>query len=360
MIPAILYSLALLDTLFIQSTSSALAGVWFPLFLAGSFILVYNRENRFSKKHRWLFAWTVAIVIGTFFITPIKGGSLYIWAILALPAVALTVEDPKYILRGFTVVLGLYAVDLIILECVNGGRVSWPLLDPNNSAAIMNTAFIPCVWQCMKERKSFTETSRLWPFAALLFGAALLFTGSLSGLAAAAICCFFLAWYRFGHAIFFITVFSLLLAGSAAFIYDPAVIADSASRLAGRYTTWQAAYQLLWYHPFRGVGIGQYYHYWVQISPHTYGSNIFAHNDLMQFAIELGFPVTFVFIGLLVNTFRRATKETAPAIAVMGSVLLQSMTEFQFYLPAVGILFGAALAYHISKLDIAIKNTYPN
>jgi hypothetical protein len=68
----------------------------------------------------------------------------------------------------------------------------------------------------------------------------------------------------------------------------------------------------------------------------------------MQLGIEMGWPLFSVFVVMLIAAASATTGKNIVSGAVMLAVIIQSMTEFQFYLPAVNLVFGLALAWHLS------------
>ncbi len=98
------------------------------------------------------------------------------WALLAMPTLALSMKR-KYLpgfIKGYGGVLTFYAVllvgELIVrvhninppvdfsLMTLTGAAsagllkaASWPMIDPNNAALVMNCALIPCFWKAINK-----------------------------------------------------------------------------------------------------------------------------------------------------------------------------------------------------------------
>ena len=73
---------------------------------------------------------------------------------------------------------------------------------------------------------------------------------------------------------------------------------------------------------------------------------MFAHNVVMQIAIEMGWWAALVFVAMWVSVLLKTCHTNIVAAGVLVAIMLQSMLEFQFYVPVVSLLAGLALAYH--------------
>jgi hypothetical protein len=72
----------------------------------------------------------------------------------------------------------------------------------------------------------------------------------------------------------------------------------------------------------------------------------YAHNDLLQFAVEMGVPAALAFCGMAWAAARATCRQNIVSGAVLAALFLQALTEFQFYVPAVSLLAGLALGWH--------------
>jgi hypothetical protein len=186
MLPAALYSIALLDSLLVQTLSSTFAGAWLFFHLWACTILLYNQPcPRRSFLWKACLAWALVLTLSAFIIHPVLKAAATMWILLALPSLALCLRKETLLpcVRGFGMVISLYASGLVLqmlthtqLDPAGGTRYGWPLLDPNNGAAIVNCALIPCLWLTLKDWR--------WSLPAALFAMALYATGSKAGFAA--------------------------------------------------------------------------------------------------------------------------------------------------------------------------------
>jgi O-antigen ligase len=98
--------------------------------------------------------------------------------------------------------------------------------------------------------------------------------------------------------------------------------------------------------PLSGLGLGAFSYYYSQIRTESVTAGVYLHNDTLQLMIEMGIPCIIVFLTLWISAFIVTTKSNIISLAVLLAVFLHSMMEFQFYLPAISMLTGVALAYH--------------
>lgn len=99
--------------------------------------------------------------------------------------------------------------------------------------------------------------------------------------------------------------------------------------------------------PLFGLGLGTFYHYYQVARTEFYTAGWHSHNDMLQIAIEMGFPALAVFMTVFGTALVRTNRANLLPGCILLGILLQSMTEFQFYIPAVSVLAGMALANHI-------------
>jgi O-antigen ligase len=208
---------------------------------------------------------------------------------------------------------------------------SWPLLDPNNAAAVINAGLIPSLYMAVRKTK--------WLVLVVVFGVALFLTVSKAGMIAAAIACIIIGYDAFGAYLMFpLSFIGLLFAGR--------FIPEITQSLNHRLEIWEVSLPLLKLFPFTGTGLGSFSFYYHQIkTPEAINVN-YAHNDLLQFAVEMGLPAAFIFYLLGVAVFVKTTRDNMVSGCVLLALFIQSMLEFQFYVVSVSILSGAALAYH--------------
>jgi O-antigen ligase len=351
-LPALLHSFALIIGLFVQTMSSPLAGAWLFFHISGCAVLLYTNEYDRQQSAVWYscLAWLTAIGASAFLFAPVVNGAAYMWVLIAMPSLALCLQKdnlPAY-LKCFGGVITAYAVGLVAQKLLHvhytnfdyNGRIAWPLLDPNNAACVVNIALVPCFYAMLTR-------DTCYGFLCTLFAAALYATGSKAGIGSTAACCTLIAFRHYGLRFALFCCLWAVVEAASIYICRPEWILMLADSLADRFPIWQASWQLLWVRPTLGLGLGSFSYYYAKVRTETYTVGAFAHNDLLQFAIELGIPAALTFCSLALAVLVKTCKENVVAACTMLAVLLQAMVEFQFYLPAVSIPMGLALAYHM-------------
>jgi O-antigen ligase len=176
----------------------------------------------------------------------------------------------------------------------------------------------------------------------------LLATASKAGASAAAVCCLILAGQRYAEKFHTSGLAFIGLVALAFFtpIYGPDMSSWLHHALRDRFPIWADSIRLLALHPFTGTGLGTFAVYYATVRTEYVSGGWFAHNDLLQLAIETGIPAAAAFCILWLTVLLTTCRRNFAAAVTMLAVLLQSMVEFQFYLPSVSLLMGVALAYH--------------
>lgn len=347
--PAFLHAVALGISLFIQTTSSPLAGAWLPLHLIACGMLLYKNTYPTQQSDLWRMAllWLVTIFAAAFIIKPVFNSAYFMWTFTALPlmVVCLREEDLRGYLKGFAIVLFIFVLGIDAQKLMGlgqDGRVAWPLLDPNNSAAVINLLFTPCVYLCIN--KKLLGRVLLLPVAFALYA-----TGSKTGIAAAAISSCLLLTYYYGPKVLLASLLASTAGLTSLFYYAPAFIADGCNMINDRLTIWWAGWQILMANQVRGVGIGNFDRYMVYEGTTIYLPPAFAHNDILQVAVEMGLPAATVFCGFIYMVFRTTTPRTLVSACTFLAIMIQASMEFQFYLPVITMGTGLLLAYHQLK-----------
>lgn len=346
-----LHTAALFTSLFVETTTSVFAGAWLMFHLMGCAVLIYN--NRYDGRKSWLWlaslAWLCAVPVSTFLIVPVFNGAYWMWVLTAMPMlfISLNKDDLRPYIKCFGAVLVLYAITLSLQKLLHvhlgsfnfDDRPAWPLADPNNAAAMMNLAFTPCLFMTL-----FKDLR--WSVPAMLFAFAIYATGSRTGLAAGALSAALLYTCRYGMStLLFIIAQSYIIIG-ACFFYRPEAIADAWASLCTRFTMWWAAVAIWHAHPFKGSGLGVFGRYYVQYGPTIYIPPAFVHNDILQFAVEMGTPVAAIFVLIVAATAASTWRGNIVTACTALAILLQASMEFQFYLPSVTLGMGLVLAWH--------------
>lgn len=156
----------------------------------------------------------------------------------------------------------------------------------------------------------------------------------------------------------------LLLLVLASFLLDRLFAAHGVmltpimSHTISRLVIWSAAWHLLQNSPWYGTGIYNFIlHYasYMPINDHSAGQ--YAHNDYLQFWIELGYPGLILIVGLIVAVFYTFVRwlntvgmkaqnriEGVGLFAGLMAVAIHSFVTYNFYVLPIILLFGLVLA----------------
>ena len=331
-----------------QTMESPLAAAWlFPLLLACVMSIYKNGAERSRGGMWWAgLAWLLALFFHTFFMRPVPGAASVLW-ILAAPSIIMLTIQPRHLMPtikwvGFVLVLyalGLVAQELLQVRYTSGleahsGR-SWPIIDPNNAAAILNFGLLATAAAALYRR--------WWLAPASLFGVTLLMTNSNAGIGAAIISFGFILLALAGKR--FIFFFSGLCSfGYIALHYAmPHDVARAISSMLDRLPIWEASLRLL---SWPGLGLGSFGFYYQQIRTEMNSAGFYAHNNLLQIAVEGGALLTIIVLAFGRQVFVTSSRRNIVPAAMLLMVTIQAMVEFQFYVPAIAMLTGLALAWH--------------
>jgi O-Antigen ligase len=124
----------------------------------------------------------------------------------------------------------------------------------------------------------------------------------------------------------------------------------------GRLALWRDVGRLIGSHPVTGVGLGCFEFAFTRFQTTELTLIIdHAHNDYLELAAELGIPAAAVFFGLIFAVLARSTRASlrSPsyrdraigfgAIAGASALLLHGVVDFNFYIPANGLVFTVLL-----------------
>lgn len=325
-----------------------------------------------SSAVKWFcIIWIMALAAHTFFICPVNGAAATMWVLAAAPllAVSLKPRDLSPCVLAAFLVLTIYACGVVFQELVgvryiagwaygitpdnpvwkeatsssyvawdtSTGR-SWPVLDPNNGALILNFGLLGSFYMALRNWK-------LWPLVGIFFYA-LLITHSNAGLLFGGVSCFILLCHRFrlsviDHALLFVVPSALI-----AFILYPQISHIFSQAIDSRLLIWEGASRLIT--PF-GLGLGSYSFYYPQVALEQDAGMWYAHNDLLQIFIEMGYLGLISATSVIAAVFYTTNRNNILSACMLLTALLQAMVEFQFYVPAVSILCGLALAHHLNN-----------
>lgn len=382
--PAIWGTLALFIALGVRFLGSQTALVWVFFHIIACGLMVRDTSEPRAPRAPFIMAWLITIL----FCALVSATGVNVLgltcALLAMPTLALCMKK-KYLggfIKGYGGVVAFYAALLIgefvvrvktynpaiildlhqLVGAAGEGLIkaaSWPMIDPNNAALVINCALIPCFWKATEgwnknlSRKSrgysiSLQKSGAWRYWALftLFSAALLCTYSKTGIAAAGLICAALAVYRSEERWRIGTIFVASLAVIVGAVSQIPATNGLWNSTHQRMEIWSAAAQMLTIRPIFGIGLGEFGNAYQTLRTEHDTAGVFAHNDIMQIAIEMGWWAAAVFAAMWSAVSLKTCRANVAAAGVIMAVLLQSMLEFQFYVPAVSLLAGLALAYH--------------
>jgi O-antigen ligase len=350
--PALLHTCAFAISLFVQSWASPLAGAWVFFHLAGCAVLLHSGDGRGRHGPLWYaaLAWLLAVGASAFLFAPVRGGAAFMWVLAAMPSLALCLrgDQLKPYFAGFLGVTALYAAGLVLQLAFDThttaffyeGRHSWPLIDPNNGAAVVILALLPGLWLALFHNPR-------WWLLLPLFATALWATGSKAGFVAGAVGALVLFTARYGRTVFLLAATAGAAGGASAFFFRPDGIVTFAHSFADRFPIWEASWPLVFIRPLLGLGLGSFPSYYEQVRTEQYTAGWHTHNDLLQFAVEMGIPAALVFSGLVMTALLSTRRANLASGVTLMAVLAMSMVEFQFYIPSVSLLAGLALAFHM-------------
>ncbi len=318
--------------------ATPLAGAWLFFSIAGCAASLRRGYPRQSLLSQFLGVWLILLGVSCFLLRPVSGGAATMWILAVAPMMALTMHprDIEKSLYGFGIVLIIFCLGLLIqwgwdVKYTNGwdGAKSWPMMDPNNAAAVIAAGAVFTFALSFQDKKFL--------FLLGLFLAGLAITLCKAGIMAVAIACLFIVSVQHGRKWLWVLSFGLL---SPLF---PSLWHKILYSLGSRKDIWAASLPLARENPLSGLGLGSFSHYYALVRTELDTMGSFAHNDVFQFAIEMGWPIA-LFFCLVVFTTLWTMRYIPSAAAYVLCLFLMSMVEFQFYVPAVSILFGLALA----------------
>jgi len=124
----------------------------------------------------------------------------------------------------------------------------------------------------------------------------------------------------------------------------------------GRLEVWADTLRLIGERPLAGIGLGAFEAAYTKVQTVDVGARVdFAHNDYLQVAAELGVPAALLFWAMIFALATRSVRacwlpagRTRQAIALgaagaLAALLLHSLTDFNLYIPANGLLFAVVL-----------------
>lgn len=353
-----LHTIALCIALCVQHMQSPFAGAWFIFHLMGCAVLLHSNRPSPPKSFLWwiTLAWLLTLFGSTFIWRPVAGGAATMWMLAAMPSLALCMKE-EYIytyLKAFGAILTFYACGLLTQMAFDmhydhydyGGilghtAMAWPLIDPNNAAAVLNIGLLISLQSALSYKR--------WTWLPLIFVAALVTTGSKAGLCAGGLGCalLFSAHFRCNAALIF---WGLALLALLTFSFAPETLFDPFyNSLINRLPVWDTSAQMLTISPVGGIGMGNFHVFYDALKTEKITGGFYAHNDVLQMAIEMGIPAALVFCTLMAAIFKAKIPMVSCVFLAVG---LQALVEFQFYVPAVSIPLGLVLAIGMYRSPI--------
>lgn len=370
-LPAFFSAAALAVALQVQSISSNFSNIWLYFLLIASVLMIYKSGGPKYHGHGeqaipyTLGAWLLLIGASCSILAPMPGSKNIAWALAAFPILALSIhrQDMKNHLKNFYIVILIYALGLILqmylqVKYTNFdyvGRYAWPLLNPNNAAAVINFALLPSLYLGLRKPK--------WLISVGILLIALYATHSRAGVMSFGVGSLILLWERFGCRVGIASlVIALVMCVSVGFAKPEAFNTDS---MKNRFDIWSTTTNMvldlddvqigpgaeLYGSSIFGYGLGSFPLLYQQFRTEKISSGYFAHNDLLQFWVEMDNYAVLIFLFLVIVTALSTHRGNIISGVVMLALLLQAMLEFQFYVPAISILMGLAMAYHLLNLQ---------
>ena len=335
MISALLLCVAFATSFFIQTTLSTISGAWFAFFIGCIFITMFQNKNVLYKDPFSILCilWLVYITAHVFLFRPVLGGAVH-YSTLCAPFVyyiAMMGANERTRLSHL-VICGSCIFTLSLIVCYQWvfdvpqyfeGRVSRPLLNPNNMAALMNVGLVTCFGLMFR--------NKFWAIPLLVFTAALCATGSKAGILSAIIACGILSVVFYPR-----LLWSLMLTPLLFFL---PVFEGIKSALLDRVDIWQGAFRIFDV-TYLGTGLGTFPYYYSRFKIEDETMGMFAHNDILQFAVELGLPAAIIFVCVCLSFFIQTKKSNIIPACAFLAVLIHTQVSFHLYLPSVSILAG--------------------
>lgn len=281
----------------------------------------------------------------------------------------------KTFLQIVTGCLILYA----LWQYLNGNAPKATFLNKNSLAGFL----LPLVfWLSLSEEGARVKLARLLllfgcgltlgligsrgALLGLLFGGSLLCLGSWRGQLSLMACA------RPVFALIGGLIFSLPLTGLQGGVTRMATLADSSAG-AARFYIWQGSWQMLEDAPWYGIGTGLYGLLFPRYRlPEDGTAGHFAHNDLLQFLIETGWPggiaLTAFIVALVFSVWSTVgTRSLAEAqryeitllMSGLGALCFHSLFTYHFYVYGILIVYGVVLGRVQVLMPASIAKPHP-
>ena len=127
-------------------------------------------------------------------------------------------------------------------------------------------------------------------------------------------------------------------------------------RSEGRMAVWKDTTKLIAEHPWTGTGLGSFQFAFTRVQSRELNYTVeHAHNDYLEFAVELGVPAAaFLFTSFLLVTIQmlrtsrcaKSSRTRALALGTLGgtsALLVHGLADFNLHIPANALLFSVLL-----------------
>lgn len=148
-------------------------------------------------------------------------------------------------------------------------------------------------------------------------------------------------------------------------------MSGGAHNMSHRWQIWEATWQMIQSYGLWGTGIGTYFQYFPEyrLTDDVWGT-YYAHNDFLQYWVELGVlgPILFYSLCLIVlGRTVQAVKQTNDALMrvkiltpffAMGAIVLHTHVTFNFYNLSILYMSGLALAYWFCETQKILQTPF--
>lgn len=282
-----------------------------------------------------LVVWLCALLLSTFVIAPVPGWSNtpVLMILVLLPCMALTAG--RFAFQACFLVMTMFAGCLVYQYffdpslMYHGRRAAWPMLNPNNAATLMAACLVTSVAGLDRNRRFINL------MFVILFLGALLVTQSRGGVIAALVglAGYFAASYPEARKPAGLAV----IGGMFLMMLWP----RARTALMERFPIWEVTMPEI---NLQGYGIGTFFKHYREIRTEQATDGFFVHNDFLQFAFEMGWPVAVVFALVCFSFLRKINYKNASVCCSFLTVLTHSLVSFPLYLPAICLFSGVLLS----------------
>ncbi|MCB1563811.1 MAG: O-antigen ligase family protein, partial [Alphaproteobacteria bacterium] len=308
---------------------------------------------------------------------------LYFCTLSLFPLSALTFfilrNNQKPVITLFLALMGLLALTAVVQyffmpDILRFGRAHWPLSNPNTFAGLLSLGFFGAQGWMLSARNRLHSNMALG--LSLLLIAAILTTGSRGAIVALAggfaLMILLAGNFRRKHwrcLTLTATGTAALLAAINLFAADTlqqatstrlvATATGTESVLYDRPHIWAASWRMMQDHLWSGTGIGTFFLYYPQYRAGDFTSaGLMAHNDPLQFGVEMGVlaPILFYLFaaGAFIRSIRalRACPPDDPRriyvlapLCALGALIAHAHISFHFHVPPTLIAGGGLLGF---------------